>query len=208
MSGKTIYPLLIDPRFAVDLDNLTEWARAEWLVSFGGLEMVWPGKPRRLMPEKVELLVLDFDGVVTDNRVWTDEHGHEMVAALRSDSMRLSELRQAGVGLVILSSEVNPVVAARAQKMGAETIHGVGIHDKGRALRDLLEAKRIDPTRVVYVGNDLNDLPCFAIAGWAVAVADAYPEVLRAADYVTTHPGGFGAVREVCDLIMSRIPRT
>jgi N-acylneuraminate cytidylyltransferase len=208
MSGKTIYPLLIDQRFAVDLDNLTDWARAEWLVSFGGLEMVWPGKPRRPLPERVELLVLDFDGVVTDNRVWTDEHGHEMVAALRSDSMRLSELRQAGVGLVILSSEVNPVVAARAQKMGAETIHGVGIHDKGRALRDLLEAKRIDPANVVYVGNDFNDLPCFAIAGWAVAVADAYPEVLRAADYVTTRPGGFGAVREVCDLIMSRIPRS
>lgn len=208
MSGKTIYPLVIDPRFAVDLDSLTDWARAEWLVTFGGLDMVWPGEPRRPLPEKVELLVLDFDGVVTDNRVWTNEHGHEMVAALRSDSMRLSELRQAGVALLILSSEVNPVVAARAQKMGAETIHGVGIHDKGRALRELLEARGINPAHVVYVGNDLNDLPCFAVAGWGVAVADAYPEVLHAADYVTSKPGGHGAVREVCDLIMSRIPRS
>ena len=208
MSGKAIYPLVIDPRFAVDLDSPSDWARAEWLARSGGLEMVWPGKPRRPLPEKVQLLVLDFDGVVTDNRVWTDERGREMVAALRSDSLRLGDLRQAGVALVILSSETNPVVAARAKKMGAEAIHGVGIHDKGLVLRELLEARSIDSSQVVYVGNDVNDLPCFAIAGWAVAVADAYPEVLRAADYVTTNPGGSGAVREVCDLILSRLLRS
>lgn len=208
MSGTIIYPLVIDPRFAVDLDSLSDWARAEWLARFGGLEMVWPGKPRRPLPEKVELLVLDFDGVVTDNRVWTDEQGREMVAALRSDSLRLGELRQAGVRLVVLSSETNPVVAARAKKMGAEAIQGVGVNEKGRALRDLLEEGKIDPSHVVYVGNDLNDLPCFPIAGWAVAVADAYPELLRSADYVTTNRGGSGAVREVCDLILSIIPRS
>jgi N-acylneuraminate cytidylyltransferase len=122
--------------------------------------------------------------------------------------LRLGELRQAGVALVVLSSETNPVVAARAKKMGAEAIQGVGVNEKGRALRDLLEEGRIDPSQVVYVGNDLNDLPCFPIAGWAVAVADAYPELLRSADYVTTNPGGSGAVREVCDLILSRIPRS
>ena len=204
MSGSVIYPLLIDPHFAVDLDNLADWARAESLVSSGELEMVWPRR-RRSFPEKVELLVLDFDGVVTDNRVWTDDQGREMVDALRSDSLRLADLREAGMALVILSSEVNPVVVARARKMGAEAIHGVGVHDKGRVLQELLEARRIDPSRVIYVGNDLNDLPCFAIAGWAVAVADAFPEVLRAADYVTSKPGGLGAVREVCDIILEKL---
>jgi len=203
MSGTVIYPLLIDPRFTVDLDNLSDWARAEWLANLGELEMIWPGRLRRPLPEKVELLVLDFDGVVTDNRVWTDEEGREMVASLRSDSLMLRRLKQAGVAVIVLSSEVNPVVAARAQKIGAEAIHGVGIDDKGRMLQELLAARKIEPSRVVYVGNDLNDLPCFAIVGWAVAVGDAYPQVLRAADYVTAKAGGAGAVREVCEIILN-----
>ena len=110
MSGKTIYPLLIDPNFTVDLDNLRDWARAEWLATVGGLEMVWPGRAKRPMPAKIDLLVLDFDGVVTDNRVWVSEEGREMVAAWRSDSLIMGKLRAAGTQVVILSSEVNPVV--------------------------------------------------------------------------------------------------
>jgi N-acylneuraminate cytidylyltransferase len=204
MSGKTVYPLLIDPNFTVDLDNLRDWMRAEWLVAFGGLEMVWPGRAKRPMPDKISLLVLDFDGVVTDNRVWVDEAGHEMIAANRGDSLIMGKLRQAGTEIVIISSEVNPVVAARARKMKVEAIHGVGLDDKAGVLKTLLETRQIDPRNVVYVGNDLNDLDCFELAGWAVAVADAQPEVLRAADFVTSKTGGHGAVREVCDLILSR----
>lgn len=204
MSGKMIYPLLIDPKFTVDLDNLNDWIKAEWLVSFGGLEMVWPGRPKRPMPEKVELLVLDFDGVVTDNRVWTDEEGHETVAAYRSDSLIMGTMKKRGVEVMILSSEVNRVVAARARKMGLEAIHGVGLDDKAHVLKNLLEAHKIDPACVVYVGNDINDLPCFEIVGWAVAVADALPQVLRAADFVLTRNGGHGAVRELCDLILQK----
>ena len=203
MSGSVIYPLLIDPRFTVDLDSLNDWVKAEWLVSFGGLEMVWPGRPQRAMPEKIELLVLDFDGVVTDNRVWVDEGGHEMVAAYRGDSLIMGKLKRSGVEVVILSSEVNPVVAARARKMGVEAIHGVGLDDKAAVLQDLLETRKIDNKHVVYVGNDINDLPCFDVAGWAVAVANAEPEVLHAADFVLSKDGGHGAVRELCDLILN-----
>ena len=86
-----------------------------------------------------------------------------------------------------------------------ESIQGVDIRSKGEALKKLLSEKKIDPANVVYIGNDLNDLPCFEIAGWAVAVADAYPEVLQAADYVLTKPGGHGAVREVCQLVLQQI---
>jgi YrbI family 3-deoxy-D-manno-octulosonate 8-phosphate phosphatase len=204
MSGRTIYPLLIDPHFTVDLDSLNDWVKAEWLVSFGGLDMVWPGHPRRAMPEKVELLVLDFDGVVTDNRVWTDQEGHEMVAASRSDSLIMGSMKKAGVQVIILSSELNAVVAARAKKMGLEAIHGVDLDKKAVVLQDLLKARKIDPAHVVYAGNDINDLPCFEIAGWGVAVADALPEVLRAADFVLAKNGGHGAVRELCDLILGR----
>lgn len=203
MSGSAIYPLLIDPRFTVDLDSLNDWVKAEWLVSFGGLEMVWPGRPRRTMPENVKLLVLDFDGVVSDNRVWTDETGHETVAANRSDSLIMKTMKKAGVEVIILSSEVNPVVAARAKKMGLEAIHGIGLEEKAGVLQNLLKARKIDPAHVVYIGNDINDLPCFDIVGWGVAVADAQPKVLRAADFVLTKNGGHGAVRELCDLILA-----
>jgi YrbI family 3-deoxy-D-manno-octulosonate 8-phosphate phosphatase len=151
------------------------------------------------------LIVCDFDGVITDNRVWTDQNGNETVVASRSDSMRIKQLRELGIGTMILSSEPNPVVLARAKKMGVEAVHNVGISDKGRAMREVLEQKSVRGEEVVYIGNDWNDLPCFEIAGWAVAVADAYPEVLRAADYVLSKPGGHGALREVCELILKNL---
>lgn len=205
MSGERIYPLIIDPRYTVDLDNLYDWAKYEWLATFGGLDFVWPGRARRPMPEKIDLVVLDFDGVVTDNRVWTDQDGREMVSAWRSDSLWLGELRDRGVQVVILSSEPNQVVKARARKMGLESVHGVGIKEKGEALKNLLSEKNIDAAHTIYVGNDINDLPCFEIAGWGVAVADAYPEVLRAADYVLSRLGGHGALRELCEMILTRL---
>lgn len=205
MSGERIYPLIIDPRYTVDLDNLYDWAKYEWLATFGGLDFVWPGRARRPMPEKIDLVVLDFDGVVTDNRVWTDQDGREMISAWRSDSLWLGELRDRGVQVVILSSEPNQVVKARARKMGLEAVHGVGIKEKGEALKNLLSEKNIDAAHTIYVGNDINDLPCFEIAGWGVAVADAYPEILRAADYVLSRPGGHGALRELCEMILTRL---
>ena len=205
MSGKIIYPLVIDPRFTVDIDNLQDWARYEHLAASGGLDMIWPGRPRRPMPAHVKLIVSDFDGVITDNRVWTDQDGKETVVASRSDSMHVRTLRERGIEVMILSSEPNPVVKARAGKMGVEAIHGIDIRGKGEALKQLLSEKKIDAANVVYIGNDLNDLPCFEIAGWAVAVADAYPEVLQAADYVLTKPGGHGAVREVCEMVLKNL---
>jgi YrbI family 3-deoxy-D-manno-octulosonate 8-phosphate phosphatase len=204
MSGGTIYPLVIDARYSMDLDNLSDWAQYEWLADFGGLDFVTPGKRRRKMPERIDLLALDFDGVITDNRVWVDEDGREMVAAYRSDSLIIGKLKQAGIQVVILSSETNAVVTARAKKMGVEVIQGVGVHEKGAVLKEWIAGRKIDPAQVVYVGNDINDLPCFNLAGWAVAVADALPEVIRNADLVLSKPGGHGAVRELSDLILSR----
>jgi len=201
LTGDVIYPLVIDPRYTVDIDNLSDWVKYEALV-YSGLEMVIPGRTKRPMPGKIDLLICDFDGVITDNRVWVDQDGTESIAAYRSDSMRVGELRELGIEVMIISSEPNRVVAARAKKMGVQALHGVGISEKGRALRQVLEQKKVRAENVVYVGNDINDLPCFEIAGWSVAVADAYPEVIRAADYVLSRPGGHGALRELCDLIL------
>jgi YrbI family 3-deoxy-D-manno-octulosonate 8-phosphate phosphatase len=203
MTGTTVYPLIIDPRYTVDIDNLSDWTRYEALVQSGSLEMVLPGRPRRPMPERIDLIVTDFDGVITDNRVWTDQTGRETVVASRSDSMHIRELRERGVEVVILSSEPNPVVRARAEKMGmVEVVQGIDLQGKGQALRNLLAHKNVDASHVAYIGNDLNDLPCFEVAGWAVAVADAYPEVRRLADWVLKTAGGHGALRELCDMIL------
>ncbi len=155
------------------------------------------------MPGTIKLIVTDFDGVITDARVWTDESGREMVVASRSDSMRIGELRRRGINVVVLSSEVNPVVKARATKMGIEAVPGMGLAEKGDALKTFLADKGVAPEHVVYLGNDFNDLPCFEIAGWSVAVADAYPEARRAADLVLTTNGGYGALRELCDVVLN-----
>ncbi len=201
MTGEVIYPLLIDPRYTIDIDNLRDWARYEWLALSGELDMVYPGRARRSFPEEVRLLVLDFDGVLTDNRVWVDETGRESVAANRSDSYGIGLLREAGIETVVISKERNPVVAARCKKMNVP--YQQGIDDKASALEALLEARGVDAAHVVYAGNDLNDLPCFPLVGWAVAVADAMPEVRREADYVLSREGGRGAVRELCDLLLA-----
>lgn len=206
LTGDVVYPLVIDPRYTVDIDTPADWEKYQALV-YSGLEMVMPeGKSRRPMPRRIELVICDFDGVITDNRVWVDQDGRETVAAFRSDSPRIRELRERGMDVMILSSEPNPVVAARAKKMGVEAIHGVGIQDKGRVMREVLAQKNIPAENVIYIGNDLNDLPCFEVAGWSVAVADAYPEVIRAADHVLKSRGGHGALREVCDLILNIKP--
>jgi N-acylneuraminate cytidylyltransferase len=201
LSGDVIYPLVIDPRYTVDIDSLSDWAKYEAVVH-SGLEMVTPGHVKRPMPEKIDLVISDFDGVITDNRVWVDQDGRETVAAYRSDSIRIKELREHGIEVLILSSEPNRVVEARARKMGIEAIHGISIYEKGRVMREVLAQKNIQAENVIYIGNDLNDLPCFDIAGWSVAVADAYPEVIRAADFVLSKAGGHGALRELCDLLL------
>jgi N-acylneuraminate cytidylyltransferase len=204
LTGDVIYPLLIDPKYTVDIDTLPDWEKYEALV-YSGLEMVSPGKQRKPMPETVKLIICDFDGVITDNHVITDQDGKESVIASRSDSMHIKTLRQQGIELMILSSEPNPVVLARAKKMGVEAIHNLGMENKGQAMREVLEQKNIKAEEVIYLGNDLNDLPCFEIAGWSVAVADAYPEVIRAADHVLTKNGGHGAVRELCEIVLKRV---
>jgi YrbI family 3-deoxy-D-manno-octulosonate 8-phosphate phosphatase len=203
MTGKTILPVLFDPVYDVDLDTSDDWRRAEQVVLREGLKMIWPGKPPRMMPEKVKLLILDFDGVLTDNRVWVDEQGHEMVAANRSDSLGINLLKEMGIETLVISKETNPVVAARCRKMEIACIQGE--NDKETALKKAMIDRKMDPSQVVFLGNDVNDLPCFPLVGWAVAVADALPEVINKADYVLKRKGGHAAVRELCDLIRSGV---
>ena len=148
----------------------------------------------------VDAVVLDFDGTQTDDRAWLAADGTERVAVHRGGGMGVAAMRRAGLPVLILSTEVNPVVAARAAKLGVECRHG--IDRKGEELRSWLTERRLVPSRVLYLGNDVNDLPCFAQVGWPVAVASAQPLVRAAARAVTTVPGGHGAVREIASWIL------
>jgi len=201
MSGKIILPVLFEPEYDIDLDTPADWRRAEERLMRTDLVMVWPGEPRRPMPGKVEMLVMDFDGVLTDNRVWVDQDGREMIAANRSDSLWLNLLKEKGVQVCVLSKETNPVVAARCKKMNIPFIQGQD--DKADVLKKLLKEQKITPGHAIYCGNDINDLPCFPLVGWAVAVADSVSAVARQADFVLSRPGGLGAVQELCELILS-----
>ena len=202
MSGTKIWPLMINPIYTVDIDTLLDWENAERLVKYGNLDMVFPGKLKRNLPKKVEMLVMDFDGVFTDDRVWVDEDGHEMIAALRSDALGLRILREkTGIKVLVLSREANPVVAARCRKMNVPFLQGV--MDKAAVLLETLQKEDIAPANVIYVGNDIVDLPCFPIVGCAIAPANSYPLVLQEADIVLEKNGGQGAIRELSDLLIS-----
>lgn len=202
MTGDVIFPLMINPDYTVDIDNLSDWAKYEWLVKFGDLNFVSPGSARRPMPATVKALFLDFDGVLTDNRVWTDQDGRETVAASRGDGFGIGMLKKAGIDVVVISKEKNPVVAARCKKLGIP--YEQGVDDKTGIIKREQAKRKLDPSETIFVGNDLNDLPAFPLVGWGVAVADASPEVLQKADFVLSKKGGHGAVREMCDLILSR----
>ncbi|MFF8956458.1 cytidylyltransferase domain-containing protein [Streptomyces sp. NPDC014894] len=143
----------------------------------------------------VDAVVLDFDGTQTDDRVHIDADGRETVSVHRGDGLGIARLREAGLALLILSTERNPVVAARARKLRIPVLHGVDRKDL--ALARWCEEHGVPPERVLYLGNDVNDLPCFSLAGWPVAVADAHPPVRAAARAVTAARGGRGAVREI-----------
>jgi len=147
----------------------------------------------------VRLVAFDFDGVFTDNSVYVSQDGAESVRCWRSDGLGLSRLSGTGVKLLIISSEANPVVAARAQKLKLTCKQEV--EDKAAALLITCKKLGIGPENTMFVGNDINDIPAFNIVGLPVAVADAYPETYPHISYRTTKPGGYGAVREICDLI-------
>lgn len=202
MTGDVILPWRIDQRYTVDIDSPLDWKLAELVLEDEELDCIWPSRARRPLPAQVALVVLDFDGVMTDNRVWVDSEGRESVAAHRGDGWGLARLREAGIDVFVLSTEKNPVVAARCAKLDIPLEQG--LDDKGAALDALLADRGVDPARVVYVGNDVNDLDCFERVGCALVVADAHPTARQAADRVLEQRGGHGAVRELCDILLQR----
>jgi YrbI family 3-deoxy-D-manno-octulosonate 8-phosphate phosphatase len=157
----------------------------------------WPGGP-------VLILMLDVDGTLTDGGMYYSVDGLAMKRFDVKDGLGLVLLRQAGVEVALISADRSPITAARARKLGIERVE-LGCEDKGAAVRQLLAERGLRPEQACYMGDDVTDLSAFAEAGHTAAPADAVPEVRAAAEYLTSAPGGRGAVREVCDRILSAL---
>ena len=151
----------------------------------------------------IRLFAMDFDGVFTDNRVFIDETGREMVVCDRSDSLGLKMLREQrpDVKVFVISKETNNVVRARCDKLKIACM--TGIDDKLTIFKDIVSRENVDIEEVAYMGNDINDLECISFAGIGIAVADSDPRVFSVADYITRKGGGRGAIREIVDIILS-----
>lgn len=161
------------------------------------------GQPEKVagLPAHVRALVMDFDGVHTDDRVFVSTAGEESVACSRSDGMGIEMLRKAGLAMTVLSKERNKVVAARCEKLQIDCAHGV--EAKLPLMQAWLKGRGIALEDTIYVGNDVNDLECMAAVGCAIAPADAHPSALAAADITLTRPGGRGALRELADMLLN-----
>lgn len=184
-------PLEVPP---LEIDSLDDFRLAEVMAALHP-----PPVDDRL--RSVRALIMDFDGVHTDDAVHVDETGRESVRCSRRDGLGLSLLRQTGIATLILSKEVNPVVGMRAAKLKTAVVQGCD--DKVTALSAWLAQHGFTPEDALYIGNDVNDLGCMRMVGLCAAPADAMPQVRAIAHIVTAAPGGNGAVREICDRLIA-----
>ena len=150
----------------------------------------------------VKMVVFDFDGVFTDNRVWVFEDGREATCCFRSDGLGIERLKTVPhLKLLVLSKEENPVVAVRCRKLKIECIQRCD--NKLSVLKKEATRRGIEMVDVCYVGNDINDVECLQAVGLSVCVGDAYPEAKLVSKLVLKKNGGRGAVRELCDRLLA-----
>ncbi|WP_073391121.1 acylneuraminate cytidylyltransferase [Jatrophihabitans endophyticus] len=190
-----VVPVAVDPARTLEIDEPADLDRARLLAPL-------VDHATSIGLADVDALVLDFDGTLTDDRVVVDQDGRESVTVHRGDGLGIAALRRAGLAVVILSTEQNPVVSARARKLNIPALQG--IEAKGVALAQWCADHGHDLARTAYVGNDVNDLPCFDIVGWPIAVADAHHSVRARARIVTAAAGGHGAIREVASRLLGK----
>ena len=150
---------------------------------------------------QVKLAIFDVDGVLTDGGLILGESGDEYKIFHVRDGHGLVMLRDSGCKIAVITARTSRIVAERMASLGIEYVYQ-GQDNKGSALDELLVKLGMQEREIAYVGDDLIDLPVMARVGFSVAVADAHPIVIEMADWKTNKPGGHGAVREVCELIM------
>ena len=155
---------------------------------------------------EVKLLLLDVDGVLTDGSIIYTPEGREIKAFSTRDGLGLRLAQKAGIQVGLITARSSEVVQRRAENLGISLVYQ-GAGRKLEIYQRILAEQGLRTEQTAYVGDDWLDLPILLRAGLAVAVADGAPEVLEAAHYVTDHPGGRGAVREVCDLLVEALGR-
>lgn len=150
---------------------------------------------------RVKLLILDVDGVMTDGRILMDDRGQEIKCFHVRDGLGLKLLMEAGIEVAMVSSRYAKAVELRAKDLGIQDVFQ-GVQDKEATCLELMRKKNLDKMEICSMGDDLQDIPMFRLAGVSVAVADAPSEVKGAASFVTEQEGGKGAVREVCEWLL------
>lgn len=158
------------------------------------------GKPKENLAN-IQLLALDVDGVLTDGTIVVDSNGRESKFFNVQDGHGIRLWLRAGLKIALFSGRTSPPTKHRAEQFGIEYVFQE-CHNKLETLKGFLEQIGVSPNEVAYVGDDLPDLPPMRYVGFGVAVANAVDEVKQYADYITTHPGGGGAVREVIEYIL------
>jgi len=148
----------------------------------------------------LQAIIFDFDGVLTDDHVWVDQDGREMVCCSRRDGLGFDLLRQTDLQLFILSTETNLVVSRRAEKLKINCIQGS--QDKASALQCLAREKGFSLSQALYVGNDLNDLEAMQLCGYSACPRDAHAEVQKIATFQLQTLGGQGVVREIVENLL------
>jgi 3-deoxy-D-manno-octulosonate 8-phosphate phosphatase (KDO 8-P phosphatase) len=149
----------------------------------------------------IELLLLDVDGVMTDGRIIWDTNGTEIKFFNVKDGHGIKLVQRAGIQIGIITGRISPVVDLRARELGIEILYQ-GALNKLDSYRTIKERTGLTDQQIAYMGDDVIDVPVMRRVGFSAAPADALPEVLHVADYVARARGGWGAVREVCDLLL------
>ena len=147
--------------------------------------------------DNIDVFVFDFDGVLTNNLVQIDENGKESVSCSRADGLAFDVLRKLNKSVYILSTEKNPVVLARAKKLKVKVLQG--IKNKADTLSILSESKEYDLSRILYVGNDLNDFHAMKICGYSACPIDSHIKIKEISNIVLNTRGGEGVVRELLE---------
>jgi len=154
---------------------------------------------------QIKLIVSDFDGVMTDNRVLVGEDSKEYVLCNRSDGLGISELKKIGIEIVVLSQEKNKVVRVRCRKLKIKCFQGC--LDKLSRLKEIARKRKLRQIEIAYVGNEINDYSSLKYAGVGFVVADAHDDVKRISDVVLNTNGGFGVFREILSLFTVSHPQ-
>lgn len=151
--------------------------------------------------KNIDLIIYDFDGIMTDNKVLVFEGGKEAVFCNRADGLAICKIKELGIPQIIISTEENRVVEARAKKLNIEVIYGV--RDKKSTLMDYCKKKNYDLKRVLYIGNDINDLDVMKSVGYPIAPSDAHESVKKISKIITNVKGGNGVIRELYEMIIN-----